>query len=137
MNQIICTHNSCVREENFTNRKSCPKQKIFFRVQFLILIIISFSVLIYYIFFRYDLYKNEKLSKSILNTMELSKMYGNYNAKSLNEEIIFYENGSFSVIGRIDIKGIEISYPILSDISKEHLKISPCRFYGPNPNEIR
>lgn len=137
MNQIICTHNSHVKEENFFDKRANSKQKRFFKIQFFILSIISFSVLIYYMRFRYDLYNGEKTSKSILDSIELSKIYGNYNSKNLNKEIVFYENGSFSVIGRIDIKSIEISYPIVSDISKEHLKISPCRFYGPMPNEVR
>ena len=30
-----------------------------------------------------------------------------------------------------------ITYPILSTTSEELLKISPCRFYGPMPNEPR
>lgn len=137
MNQIICTHNSHVKEEKFFDKRSNYKQKRFFKIQFFILSIISFSVLIYYMYFRYDLYNSERVSKSILDSIELSKIYGNYNTKNLNKEIVFYENGSFSVIGRIDIKSIEISYPIVSDINKEHLKISPCRFYGPMPNEVR
>lgn len=137
MNQIICTHNSCIKGEKFLNKKVNSKQKRFFKMQLLILSIISLSILIYYMCFRYDLYNGEKVSKNILDTIELSKIYGNYNTKNLNKEIVFYENGYFSVIGRIDIKSIEISYPIVSDINKEHLKISPCRFYGPMPNEVR
>ena len=36
----------------------------------------------------------------------------------------------------IEINSININYPILSDYSEELLKISPCRFYGPMPNEV-
>lgn len=137
MNQIICTHNSHVKEEKFFDKRANSKQKRFFKIQFFILSIISFSVLIYYMCFRYDLYNNEKVSQSILDSIELSKIYGDYTAKNLNQEIVFYENGSFSVIGSIEIKSIDITYPVISDINKEHLKISPCRFYGPMPNEVR
>ena len=42
----------------------------------------------------------------------------------------------FSVIGIIKIDSIKISYPILSKINDDLLKISPCRFYGPMPNQI-
>ncbi len=137
MNQIICTHNSHIADKNPITKKYHSKQRIFIRIQFIILSIISLSSLLYYMYFRYDLYNAEKASKRILDSIELSKIYGDYNTKNLNKEIVFYENGSFSVIGRIDIKSIDISYPIVSDINKEHLKISPCRFYGPNPNEVR
>jgi hypothetical protein len=70
----------------------------------------------------------------------ITKIYNSnnsYNAIPLSQEIDFYENGSFSVIGLIDIKKLNISYPILSDISKDALKIAICRFYGPMPNNVR
>ena len=63
----------------------------------------------------------------------ITKIYNSnnsYNAIPLSQEIDFYENGSFSVIGLIDIKKLNISYPILSDISKDALKIAICLFYG-------
>lgn len=78
--------------------------------------------------------------KILLRVIGITKIYStseDYNAIPLNKEINFYENGSFSVIGVIDIKKINISYPILSGISKDALKIATCRFYGPEPNEIR
>lgn len=45
-------------------------------------------------------------------------------------------DSNFSVIGIVEIPKINISYPILSNINDELLKIAPCRFYGPLPNEI-
>ena len=94
----------------------------------------------YYIGFKYDLYASERVSKSILDNFGLTKIYqgaSDYNSELLNREVVFYENGSFSVIGVIDIEKSGISYPILSDVSKDFLKIAPCRFYGPLPNEVR
>lgn len=39
-------------------------------------------------------------------------------------------------IGVINIPSINVNYPILSTYSDALLKISPCKFHGPNPNEI-
>ena len=36
-----------------------------------------------------------------------------------------------------NIKKINISYPIVSNVSKDALKVATCRFYGPMPNEPR
>lgn len=76
-----------------------------------------------------------------MDNFEITKIYSNnsnYTTNSLtsdNEKTFQYESNQFSIIGTITIAKINISYPILSDISKELLKISPCRFYGPMPNE--
>ncbi len=40
------------------------------------------------------------------------------------------------VVGIIKIDKIKLDYPILSSSSEELLKIAPCRFAGPLPNEI-
>jgi len=78
--------------------------------------------------------------KAYPKVIGITKIYNNdgtYSALPLSNDISFYENGSFSVIGVIDIKKINISYPILSGISKDALKIATCLFYGPEPNNIR
>ncbi len=42
----------------------------------------------------------------------------------------------YYTVGIINIPSINVNYPILSTYSDELLKISPCRFHGPNPNEV-
>lgn len=45
----------------------------------------------------------------------------------------------YYVIGNINIPKISCTYPILSSKEENYttlLKISPCKFWGPNPNEI-
>ena len=141
MNQIICKFSNLIDHIEDTNSfKENRKKRIFFKIQFFILVFISLSLICYYISFRYELHNREEISKSISQSYEITKIYADnneYNTIPLNKEIIFHENGSFSVIGIIDIEKINISYPILSDISIDALKTSPCRFYGPMPNEIR
>jgi len=44
--------------------------------------------------------------------------------------------GEYKAIAIIDIPSIELHYPILSRVSDELLKISPNKFYGPEPNEV-
>lgn len=46
------------------------------------------------------------------------------------------KDNTFTVIGLIEIKKININYPIISSYNDELLKIAPCRFYGPMPNEV-
>ena len=46
------------------------------------------------------------------------------------------EGNNFTVIGLIEIKKININYPIISSYNNDLLKIAPCRFYGPMPNEV-
>jgi len=50
----------------------------------------------------------------------------------------FYDSSDtvFKVIGLIEINAININYPILSTVNRDLLKIAPCRFYGPMPNEF-
>ena len=136
MNQIICTSNS--RIDILNSKKNYKKN--FLKIQFLILVFIAVITIIYYVHFRYDLYHKEMVSKSIKDNFGLSNIYSmssDYEAKLLSEDILFYESSSFSVIGIIEINKLNISYPILSDINKDLLKLSPCRFYGPMPNETR
>ena len=86
------------------------------------------------------IYKEKKnIQKVLWISLGISKIYNtsNYNTSLLNGEIYFYENNSFSVIGLIEIEALNISYPILSNMNNELLKLAPCRFYGPLPNEIR
>ena len=64
----------------------------------------------------------------ITQTILLNKLlYGN---------IYIEEGNNFTVIGLIEIKSININYPIISKYNDDLLKIAPCRFYGPMPNEI-
>lgn len=98
---------------------------------------LTISLTIFIMFFSYWLYSyfnikhSKDISKSILNTFNISRIY------SINEDytVVELDNNSTFVIGIIEVPKISIKYPILSDISDELLKISPCRFYGPYPNQ--
>lgn len=134
MNQIICTSNSSL-ETLSNNYKDIYKKKNLFKIYFFVLVIISFLLIIYYSLYKYDLYASEKLSKVLLDNYSITGLYpnNNYTATRTNVKNTISELSS-SVIGIIEIKKINILYPILSDINKKNLKVSPCKFYGPSPN---
>ena len=136
MNQILCKssiHMDLVSEKYL-------KIKIF-KCLFYVLLIISAILSIYYIYFRYDLYRTEKLSKKILNDYNITSIYNfdtenSFNQFSNNSLINNSFDVSSHVIGILEIRKINIKYPILSDIDANFLKLSPCKFCGPMPNEI-
>ena len=42
----------------------------------------------------------------------------------------------YYTIGIINIPKLNINYPILSETTESLLKIAPCKFWGPNPNQV-
>lgn len=135
MNQIVCSNSSNLDEEK-EDIKSCARKRWLLWCSFSGAVCVSVFCFCAVVFRNYNLLSYEKVSDRILETSKISKIYGEYDTSLLKEEIIFYENGSFSVIGSIEIKKIDVYYPILSDANSEHLKVAPCRLYGPLPNDV-
>ncbi len=110
------------------------KSKYIFIFQFIISLIILLFILIIYSFKMYHIRKSEKISKQLINNFNISNLYTNTSLSNINNSYSSAQS-NFSVIGIIQIDKINVSYPILSEINDELLKISPCKFYGPMPNE--
>jgi len=125
MNQIIFSEH-----ENVKNIKKNTRKK--FKFLLYISIVSIFCIASYFLYSSYIANQKESISKDLLNSFNLERLYSNdnYTTVSLNN------NGKHFVIGSIEIPTLKISYPILSDTNDELLKIAPCRFYGPYPNEI-
>ena len=125
MNQIIFSEHENVKNIKKKNRKK-------FKLLLYTSTVLIFCVISYYLYFSYILNQKESISKDLLNTFNLERLYSNsdYTTIPLNN------NRDYFVIGSIEIPAILISYPILSDTNDILLKIAPCRFYGPYPNEI-
>lgn len=136
LNQIICSNSSILSKEE-ERMKFKSKRRIWLWCFFCGAVCVSVFCFCAVVLRNFDLLSYEKVSDRILETSKISRIYGEYDTSLLKEEIVFYENGSFSVIGSIEIKKIDVYYPILSDINTEHLKVAPCRLYGPLPNEVR
>lgn len=130
MNQIL---ESKLIRESTTLKVTSSSKKFKFILVFSILIIII--CIIFYLFSKYNSYQKEKLSKNLLTNFNITTLYANNNNDYLSSRMEYNSNTPF-VIGLLKIDKINLLYPILSNSSEELLKISPCRFFGPMPNEI-
>ncbi len=121
MNQILLTNNK--------NRKKYNGR---FKLIFFLSLLFMCFFITYFLFFHYEQNKKENFSNTLLSTLNIQRLYSenDYTTISLNEE------NNFLVLGSISIPSIDIEYPILSETTDEFLKIAPCRFYGPYPNQV-
>ena len=133
MNQILSTNDTKSDNKDIGKDSGLRKKFYFFKFQFLFSIIFVFGLIGGYIYYRYSLYKAESSSKTLMNNYQISQLYNNSDYSNLNNDTESVSD--FFVIGIIDIPKLKISYPILSDVNDEFLKISPCRISGPLPGE--
>ena len=78
-----------------------------------------------------------KQAESLAKQFTLTSLYADEKNYSTNiSNIAKDKNEEPFIIGVIKIDKIKIDYPILSSTTDELLKIAPCRFAGPMPNEI-
>lgn len=130
MNQILY---KCPLQNNKSNDFNVKKRaKVILYISIILIII---SILVYF-FIKYTLFTKQKISENLVSNFSIKTLYSdlsdNYSAIQIDTE----NSETPFVIGLIQIDKISITYPILSTISDELLKISPCRFYGPMPNEV-
>lgn len=130
MNQIL---NYYEIEENDLYKNKQIKKKLF-TLQFSISILLILATIIIYIFYLYNINSKENISKKLTDNYNISKLYSN--SQNYNSINTYIDNGTeYSVIGLIEIPKINVNYPILSEINDDLLKIAPCKFYGPMPNQ--
>lgn len=137
MNQILGNNLELnyTKKYNINNSNNLSKK---FRIIFIISLIFIIFFIIFYFLLKYNANKNEKLSKSLTSNFSIQTLYStdnNYSAERTSVSNKESSSGPF-VIGLLKIDKIGLIYPILSAVSDELLEISPCRFYGPMPNEI-
>lgn len=126
MNQILYTGINNKRKHSKKNFKSF-KFLLYFS---LFLFISSVS---YFCVYLYNSKKQEKFSSALINSFNIDSLYSNeqnYTVVKLNN------SDEANVIGIIKIDKINIEYPILSKTNDDLLKISPCKFFGPDPNKV-
>ena len=155
MNQILVTEKLIVTPE--LKRKKKTYRVVFFLSIFVIVILSGI-----YVFLEYDKSKKEDISQDILSEIETETTVANNQSESQiaedvwkiiltpedeneqRETISNVNNGkiktsdgkSYKTVGTIKIPKIKVNYPILAETSVELLKISPCKFYGADPNEV-
>lgn len=123
-----------VMDNSYIKNKSINKKYIFIII-FFASITVLFSSLIYMSYSFYIDYTKSNIYNNLYNNYDIAKLYANTFENTVQENIVV-EDDIFSIIGIIKIDKIKISYPILSKIDDELLKIAPCRFSGPNANEV-
>lgn len=75
--------------------------------------------------------------KPIVNNASVIKTTQEEPAKQVLPSVYTDSKGNkYATVGTINIPKINVNYPILSETSDELLKVSICKFWGPNPNEV-
>ena len=139
MNQILSSN------ENENGPSSLSKHKNhsrFFKFQFVFCLVGAILCYGYYAYLQYDKNKNEALSHEILHRTNITSLYENVDTnysstRVVNDHIYETDGTGFSIVGIIEIKIIGVHYPIINEFRYDLLKIAPCKFFGPNPNEVR
>lgn len=158
MNQILVSQKLYVTPD-------MKKKKKAFKFEFFLSVFLLCVLSSYAIYAEYDRNKSEEISKEILQeisfqdttklvdeeviVVRLNAIPEEKNVTTTqvvqieqkievpDEQKLTASDGTiYYTIGVINIPSINVNYPILSTYTDELLKIAPCRFHGPNPNEV-
>ena len=152
MNQILVT-------EKLYVTPNMKRKKKFFKVEFFLSVFLVCLLSSYYIYAEYDRNKSEQVSQEILASMTsieqeeklesivviLNSAFAEEQEVDLTEEpeeipsvqLATASDGTeYYTIATINIPKINVNYPILSETTTELLKISPCKFWGADPNQV-
>lgn len=158
MNQILVSQKLYVTPD-------MKKKKKAFKFEFFLSVFLLCVLSSYAIYAEYDRNKSEEVSKEILQeisfqdttklvdeeviVVRLNAIPEEKNVTTTqvvqieqkievpDEQKLTASDGTiYYTIGVINIPSISVNYPILSTYTDELLKIAPCRFHGPNPNEV-
>lgn len=132
MNQIL--ENKLLVKNFHSKMNDSPKSSKKFKFIFVFSLFTIIICIIIYLFLKYHSYKNEKISEGLISNFGITTLYS-ANSNYITSKATNNTEEPF-VVGLLKIDKINLMYPILSNSSEELLKISPCRFYGPMPNEI-
>lgn len=141
------------------------RKKKVFKFEFFLSVFLLCALSSYAIYAEYDRNKSEEVSKEILQeisfreptklvdeevivvrlnaipeeedvaTTEVVQIEQQVNVEE-EQKLTASDGTSYYTIGVINIPSINVNYPILSTYTDELLKIAPCKFHGPNPNEV-
>lgn len=142
MNQIIynCKFENKYSDQSnnkvlFKNTNNTSRINSHYKITFIISLFLLVTSTTLLIINKYMKLKKESVSNNLKLNYTVMTLYSKkdkkYNLKALEN----FSNQSPFIIGLIQIDKIKLSYPILSSISDDLLKISPCRFAGPMPNQ--
>lgn len=111
------------------NKKNKSKNKKRYNIQFYVSFFLIICIIVYFSYKKYTENNFSKISDATNKSYSITRLYSN----EINSNYTT-NNNQISIIGTIKIPEIDISYPIFSEYSDELLKISVCKFYGPEIN---
>lgn len=153
MNQIL------VSEKIYVTQEMRKKRKVY-KIIFILCLILVIILAGYYVVAEYDKNQKEQISREILTQMngdnttveERVIVVALDNDNEENEEIpiinlpsttsntinseITANGQSYTTEAILDYPKLGINYPVLSEETDELLKISLCKYWGPNPNKV-
>ena len=153
MNQILITEKIYITPE-------LKKKKRMYKFNFIISIILIVVLFSFYAYAEYDRNKTADISQEILlgtsntdnTTMKsdsdvwIVALDGNdetsennltiTSSSSTSDPYTASNGNTYEIVGKIKIPSINVDYSILSETSDELLKVSVCKFWGANPNQI-
>ena len=72
----------------------------------------------------------------VVNNASVNKVNTNVKEQIIPNTYKDNNGNIYATVGVVKIPKINVNYPILSETSDALLKIAPCKFWGPNPNEV-
>lgn len=113
------------------NKKSKTFHKKAYIIQFIVSICLILSFFVYLIHQGYNNLQNQSISSIAIKSYDILRLYSDN-----TNNILMNNNQHIKILGTISIPKINVKYPILSNYSDELLKISVCKFCGPEINHI-
>jgi len=154
MNQILISEKVYVTP-------GMKRKKKFFKFEFFLSIFLVCALSSYCIYAEYDRNKSEQVSREILADLKIEEQEEQLEQivvvlnDAFRQEIVLQEvaeeeqpevpepqlvtasdGTEYYTIGKISIPSIGVDYPIFSETTTELLKVSPCKFWGADPNQI-
>ena len=78
---------------------------------------------------------NQVIDNTVVNNTTINDTNDEENT-TISSTFVAANGKKYNTVGSIKIPKIKVNYPILSETTVPLLKISPCKFWGPEPNEI-
>ena len=151
MNKILITQKLYITPE-------LKRKKRMYKIKFIISVILIVILFSFYAYAEYDRNKNADISQDILAEMSDNTVISNKsdvwivaldgeddskstetvisNSKSLTNTYTASDGKKYEMVGSVKIPTINVDYPILSETSDSLLKVSVCKFWGSNPNQV-
>ena len=104
--------------------KKIRKKIRFFKIQILFSILGIIGILVFLKSSQNNTLNYENFSRTLAQSSIISSVYESEQTSTQS-----------NIFGTLEIPSLGINYAVFNEFSEELLKISPCKFYGPNINE--